>query len=361
MTNMVEKVHLIFDNEQLMMRDKDDFEYLWALLGFDADSEAAVVQYHVGFGFEVGQNDLLIFDEIDAQMFVEPVQFRDFINGRLCLGFTATPDNGDVKSGEAQIIDMLDFKRSNYMLNDGEVAATRIKATFDVDEVVACVAIEEKARFIIDRSVVGPILVFGPSALTQALIAAGCDPLIVAADSQVDNAALRQLDQVLPETNRYRVVVGETQFSMRGIDYRSQKAKLTLVIAQSFANQREAMQGFHRVGRFGDSYSRIRFADVQVIDKKAELQHKAKLFQFLAQLQQKKQVELKKPVVKQAVIKQQVVPKASKMGAKRVNALLSGSSQPTIANVATLDSFFKQPERETKELIMNKPEFGDQV
>ena len=73
MTTMVDRVHLIFDNEQLMMRDKADFEDLWILLGFDAESADAVVQYHVGYGFEVKQNELLVFDEVDAFMFAEPV------------------------------------------------------------------------------------------------------------------------------------------------------------------------------------------------------------------------------------------------------------------------------------------------
>ena len=220
MTTMVDKVHLIFDNEQLMMRDKADFEDQWILLGFDAESADAVVCYHVGFDFKVGQNELLIFDEIDSLMFAEPVQFRDFINGHLCLGFTATPDNGDAKGAEAKIIEALGFKRFNYMLNNDEEGAAAVAketkaaaaaaAALDVDEVVACVSLEEKAQFIIERAAVGPILVFGPLVLIEALKAAGCDPIVVSADSQVDNAALRQLDQMLPEKNGFRVVIGHT-------------------------------------------------------------------------------------------------------------------------------------------------------
>lgn len=57
---------------------------------------------------------------------------------------------------------------------------------------------------------------------------------------------------------------------MRGIDYRAPKAKMTLVIAQSFDNHREAVQGFNRVGRFGDECYRVRFSDTAIIDKKKQ-------------------------------------------------------------------------------------------
>jgi hypothetical protein len=57
---------------------------------------------------------------------------------------------------------------------------------------------------------------------------------------------------------------------MRGFDYRSEAIPMTLVIAKSFANKRDAVQGFSRVGRFGDKCSRERFTDVEIIDKTAE-------------------------------------------------------------------------------------------
>jgi len=77
------------------------------------------------------------------------------------------------------------------------------------------------------------------------------------------------------------VVVAETQFGMRGIDYRCQKTEITLVIAQAFENIREAMQGLSRVGRFGDSCKRVRFADVSLIDSRKELLYTAKLMQHI--------------------------------------------------------------------------------
>jgi len=41
------------------------------------------------------------------------------------------------------------------------------------------------------------------------------------------------------------------------------------------------MQGYARVGRFGDTCKRIRFDDVQIIDKKKELLYTAGLFQYV--------------------------------------------------------------------------------
>jgi glutaredoxin-related protein len=55
---------------------------------------------------------------------------------------------------------------------------------------------------------------------------------------------------------------------MRGFDYKSVSIPKTLVNAQSFVNKRDAIQGFNRVGRFGDKCSREKFNDVEIIDKK---------------------------------------------------------------------------------------------
>jgi hypothetical protein len=55
---------------------------------------------------------------------------------------------------------------------------------------------------------------------------------------------------------------------MRGFDYRSESIPMTLVIAKSFLSKRDAVQGFNRVGRFGDECSREKFTDVEIIDKK---------------------------------------------------------------------------------------------
>lgn len=72
---------------------------------------------------------------------------------------------------------------------------------------------------------------------------------------------------------------------MRGIDYRCPNGRMTLVIAKSFTNKREAMQGFSRVGRFGDDCRRAKFKDVALVDKVAELKYTGKLIQCSVKLQ----------------------------------------------------------------------------
>lgn len=55
---------------------------------------------------------------------------------------------------------------------------------------------------------------------------------------------------------------------MRGIDYRcGSNSSIALFIAASFENQREAVQGLSRVGRFGDGCARYLVAGVPLIDK----------------------------------------------------------------------------------------------
>ena len=74
---------------------------------------------------------------------------------------------------------------------------------------------------------------------------------------------------------------------MRGLDYRSESTTLYLVIAQSFDCTREALQGMARVGRFGDPCKRIKFSDVELVDKKQQLMYNAKLLKYVSDLRKK--------------------------------------------------------------------------
>ena len=58
------------------------------------------------------------------------------------------------------------------------------------------------------------------------------------------------------------------------------------------------MQGMARVGRFGDPCKRIKFSDVELVDKQKQLQYTAKLMQYVADL--KKKVTVKPVKVKAA-------------------------------------------------------------
>jgi hypothetical protein len=68
------------------------------------------------------------------------------------------------------------------------------------------------------------------------------------------------------------------------------------VFDKSFENKREAIQGFNRVGRFGDNCTRIKFNGVEIIDKEMSLAYTAKLFRFYTEMQKKKEHLVLKPV-----------------------------------------------------------------
>ena len=105
---------------------------------------------------------------------------------------------------------------------------------------------------------------------------------------------LRQLDQP-----PYKVLVATNKFSMRGIDYRSERACMYLVIAQYFDCIREALQGMARVGRFGDSCKRIKFSDIEdLVGKRQQLSYNAKLLEYVSDL--KKHATVKQVTVKKA-------------------------------------------------------------
>ena len=68
---------------------------------------------------------------------------------------------------------------------------------------------------------------------------------------------------------------------MRGIDYRSYTGSIMFVVAAPFENYREAMQALQRVGRYGDSYIRMRVEGVELIDSDLEHAYNGSLSAFL--------------------------------------------------------------------------------
>jgi hypothetical protein len=64
---------------------------------------------------------------------------------------------------------------------------------------------------------------------------------------------------------------------MRGFDYRAESVGITLVVAKSFVNEREAIQGLNRVGRFGDQCKRIMFESVDLISKEQSFRYSSAL------------------------------------------------------------------------------------
>jgi len=155
---MFTKVHLIFENNHLLARDKSDFESYWLLLGYGEDK----IEYHVGCcGFKPAVGELVIVDEADTFMLGDPVGFATFIDECCCLCFTATPDNCDAKGTEAKVISALKFHKYSYLLDNQNIV---VDLTFD--EVITCSSAIEKAAYIKECSRGGPVLVFCSADLT---------------------------------------------------------------------------------------------------------------------------------------------------------------------------------------------------
>jgi hypothetical protein len=117
------------------------------------------------------------------------------------------------------------------------------------------------------------------------------------------------------------VVIALDMDAMRGIDYRSEKAPITLVQAKSFINKREAMQGYCRVGRFSDKCWRIGFKDTAIIDKEAERKYRTLSLKFLMEMRSKP-VTMKTVQVKEITMPTLKTTKTTtyepKMGSKRM-------------------------------------------
>jgi len=96
------KVHIAFENEHLRARDYADFVSLWILLQCEN-----MVEYHAGYDFTTKDGELIIIDESDTATFSSPHKFAALVDGRVCICFTATPDNGDPNSVEAKVIQAL--------------------------------------------------------------------------------------------------------------------------------------------------------------------------------------------------------------------------------------------------------------
>ena len=152
-------------------------------------------------------------------------------------------------------------------------------------------------------------------------------------DHQVDHSALRVMDQKV--NGQFPVAVAMSKSAMRGLDYRSESVKMALVLAASFGNMREAMQGYHRVGRFGDQCWRVSFKDIPLVNPREAAAYRMQAFQFISAMQAKP-VQMKPVTVKAIAVPAEAtksvakLPKyKSKMGAKRVQALTGESADKT--------------------------------
>ncbi len=93
----------------------------------------------------------------------------------------------------------------------------------------------------------------------------------------MDEASLRELDKREGEGSTFLLVIATQEESMRGIDYRAPLNGITLIVAKSFENSREADQGLKRVGRQNDPCYRILLKSVPLIDPVLEAAYNVRL------------------------------------------------------------------------------------
>lgn len=79
------KVHMVFSNNILLAKDKQDFEKLWSVAGLTCK-----VEYHEDINFQMSEQELVIFDEADEYIYSSPQAFIDFIKFHYCICLTAT-------------------------------------------------------------------------------------------------------------------------------------------------------------------------------------------------------------------------------------------------------------------------------
>ena len=247
LTGIVVKIYIVHETEQLMMRDKESFQMYWTLLGCGEDA----IEYIVGLDFDPEANSLIVFDEADRFTLIDTEKFAALINSCFCVCLTATPDDGDSKGAQRAVVDTLKFSRYNYVTD----APKFQKIKLDVDEVVVAAESEEKTEYIVQLLSNGPVLVFCENDLAEQLVermtTAERADAVICMSTKTDYKSLLCLDQ-----KPFKLVIATEEFAMRGIDYRCEKATMTVVIGKPFSCTVQARQGLDRVGRFDDPCKR---------------------------------------------------------------------------------------------------------
>jgi hypothetical protein len=77
------------------MRDQRIFSQYYELHQFQDR-----IKWHSDLRFNLEEKDILLCDEFDDILFNDPVEFTKKLFKRRCIGFTATPSDGDAEGLE---------------------------------------------------------------------------------------------------------------------------------------------------------------------------------------------------------------------------------------------------------------------
>ncbi len=194
--------------------------------------------------FDYTSKDMLIIDESDTVIFGDPSDFRATLLKCRCICLTATPDDNDTKGAEKSMLTALRMVKYDY----GFPPELTAPATIHETKVFSSDLNTDILAFVKDQLSTTPVLLYCSKETKTFIEVQGC-PFISADWPGVDEKLLRLLDARNSETNQYNLVIATQLEAMRGVDYRSKLTGITLLLAQSFPNIREADQGLKRVGR----------------------------------------------------------------------------------------------------------------
>ena len=107
LTNATTKVHIVFDFEHFMKRDKREFSSWWQMNGI------ANVEYHTGLDFDLKATDVILIDEADQVILSDHAKFEKKVRSNRCICVTATPGNENKNGVEREILNKSNFKFIN--------------------------------------------------------------------------------------------------------------------------------------------------------------------------------------------------------------------------------------------------------
>jgi hypothetical protein len=220
------KVHIVFSNDILLAKDKQDFEKLWNVAGLTSK-----IEYHAGINFQVGVQELVIFDEADEYIYGTTQAFLDFIKQHYCICLTATSGGNGSESAEKYILQRIGLR----LFENGKSISGPMTEPIDLYTKLDLNGSEGILQYVRQQAQKQAVLVYASAELKdyferQALTFTDLDVI-------VDNKMLRNLDdRVEPNEGdiappQFRIMVASDKSkAMRGIDYRAPKFGIQLLV-----------------------------------------------------------------------------------------------------------------------------------
>ena len=221
------KVHMVFSNNILLAKDKQDFEKLWSVAGLTCK-----VEYHEDINFQMSEQELVIFDEADEYIYSSPQAFIDFIKFHYCICLTATSGgNCGGESAEKLILKHIGLR----LFENTESISGPMTEPIDLYTKLDLNGPEGILQYVQQQAQKQAVLVYATAELKdyferQALA-------FTDLDTSVDNKMLRDLDgRVEPNEGditppQFRTMVASDKSkAMRGIDYRAPEFGIQLLV-----------------------------------------------------------------------------------------------------------------------------------